>query len=533
MATLFQSLRRFFGNVGSTGQQQGIQYGEPFARIYTKNTDLGIDGALQVSAVWACVELLADNISTLPLFVYRRATDGHKEPARETSLWKLLHENPNRRHTPSEFWNYMVVNYLLRGNAYAKIVRDGAQEPIGLIPLSADQVEIELLKDGSLVYKYQFEGTIEVLAESSVFHWRDKGNGLIGMSRLDYMRSSIGLAAAAQDHAELGFRKGGKRPGTFLIDKALTPQQREQIRANFKSLVEGSSDDLLVLEAGAKFEPLGLTPNDLQLLDTRRFSVEDIARWFGLPSVLINDTSQSTVWGSGIESIIESTYKFRLRPILEGLEQAIERRVFTPRQRELYTAEFSLEAILRGNAKQRMEMGVQAVTNGLMTRNEWRQLENWPRIDGGDDLTAQINLAPIDKLGERPEVAPVVEPVTEERLQRLVQEVKSAPVPVAQPKVEVKAGDVHITMPEIKAGDVYLPAPVVHVAAPEVTYTAPEVKVDVAAPVVNVAAPEVSVEAVLPPPEVNVNLPARKTESTVERDSTGRITKTTQIETDL
>lgn len=401
MATLFQSIRRFFANVGSTGQQQGVQLGEPFARIFTKNTEIGIDGALQVSAVWACVEFLSDNISTLPLFVYQTAADGHKEPARDTELWKLLHENPNRRHTPAEFWNYMLMNYLLRGNAYAEIGRNGAGEAIELLPMSADQVEVELLKDGSLVYKFYFDGTVKVLAESSVFHWRDKGNGLIGMSRLDYMRSSVGLAAAAQDHAELGFRKGGKRPGTFLIDKALTPQQREQIRANFKSLVEGSSDDLLVLEAGAKFEPLGLTPIDLQLLDTRRFSVEDIARWFGLPSVLINDTSQSTVWGSGIESIIESTYKFRLRPILESLEQAIERRVFTSRQRERYCAEFSLEAILRGNAKQRLDMGVQAVTNGLMTRNEWRQLENWPRIDGADELTAQVNLAPIDTLGQQ------------------------------------------------------------------------------------------------------------------------------------
>ena len=102
MATMFQSLRRWFGNVGSTGQQEGIQYTEPFTKVYDSNKDYGIDGALQVSAVWSAVELLTDNISSLPLFVYKRALDkdGHKELARDTNLWLLLHDNPNRRHTP-------------------------------------------------------------------------------------------------------------------------------------------------------------------------------------------------------------------------------------------------------------------------------------------------------------------------------------------------------------------------------------------------------------------------------------------------
>lgn len=404
MATLFQSLRRWFGNVGSTGQQEGIQYGEPFTKVYDINKDYGIDGALQVSAVWACVELLSDNIASLPLFVYERepGADGHKNLARGTELWKLLHDNPNRRNTPMEFWQFMTLNFILRGNAYARVVRNAAGEAIELLPLSSDQVEVEVDSTGKVIYKYSFEGKIIVYDERSILHWKDKGNGIYGMSRLDYMRSSVGVAISSQNHTEQGYRKSGRRPGVFMIDKLLTQEQREKIRKNYSGLVEGSDDDLLVLEAGAKFEPLSLSPADLQLLDTRKFAVEDIARWFGVSSVMINDTAKTTTWGTGITELIEGFYKFRLRPMLEGLEQAIERRVLTPGQREKYTVEFSLDAILRGSFRDRLEAASTAVNNGLMTRNEYRQLENLPPKDGGDILTVQLALTNLENLDANP-----------------------------------------------------------------------------------------------------------------------------------
>lgn len=404
MATLFQSLRRWFGNVGSTGQQEGIQYGEPFTKVYDINKDYGIDGALQVSAVWACVELLSDNIASLPLFVYERepGADGHKNLARGTDLWKLLHDNPNRRNTPMEFWQFMTLNFILRGNAYARVVRNAAGEAIELLPLSSDQVEVEVDSTGKVIYKYSFEGKIIVYDERSILHWKDKGNGIYGMSRLDYMRSSVGVAISSQNHTEQGYRKSGRRPGVFMIDKLLTQEQREKIRKNYSGLVEGSDDDLLVLEAGAKFEPLSLSPADLQLLDTRKFAVEDIARWFGVSSVMINDTAKTTTWGTGITELIEGFYKFRLRPMLEGLEQAIERRVLTPGQREKYAVEFSLDAILRGSFRDRLEAASTAVNNGLMTRNEYRQLENLPPKDGGDILTVQLALTNLENLSANP-----------------------------------------------------------------------------------------------------------------------------------
>jgi HK97 family phage portal protein len=405
MGTIYQSLRRWFGAIGATGQQAGIQYGEPFARIGStpeSAKDYGMDGAMQLSAVWSAVELLVDNIASLPLFVYNRSTqeEGHKTLARDAYLFRLLHDEPNRRMTPMEFYQFLTFNFLLRGNAYARLIRGANGEVLEMWPLATDQVEVEVLRDRSVVYKYYYEGTIVVYAADSILHWKDKGNGIVGMDRLSYMRQSVALAVDAHNHTNNVYRKSAKRPGVFMIDKLLTQKQRDEIRANYKGLVEGSEDDLLVLEAGAKFEPLNMTPADLQLLDTRRFSIEEIARWFGIPGVLINDTTKATTWGSGIEQIIQGFYKFRLRPMIALLEQAIEARVLTAAQRKRYTVEFSLDALLRGSLKERLEIGARAVQNGLMTRNEWRQLENLPPMEGGDVLTAQSNLLPITKLGD-------------------------------------------------------------------------------------------------------------------------------------
>lgn len=402
MGTIFQSLRKWFGSAGAITQQTGVQLGAPLVRTSAPSRDYGIDGALQLSSVWAAIELLVDNVASLPAFTYYRSPgpDGHKRLARDELVFRILHDEPNRRATAMEFFQFLLMSWLFRGNAYARVIRDDRGDPIELWPLSPDQVEVEVLRDRSIVYRHTYDGVVSLYSEASIFHWRDKGNGIIGMDRLSFMRGTISNAHDISAHSSRVFAKSAKRPGVFMIDKLLSEKQREEIRRNYRGLVEGSEDDLLVLEAGAKFEPLSMSPADLQMMEARRFSVEEVGRWFGVPAVLINDTTRATTWGTGIEQIIEGFYKFRLRPMLASLEQAIELRVLSPDQRRRLTVEFSLDALLRGSLKDRLETGAKAVQNGLMTRNEWRQLENLPPMPGGDVLTAQSNLLPITKLGE-------------------------------------------------------------------------------------------------------------------------------------
>lgn len=397
MNKFVSALLGWFGWGGALGDRTGKQSGAPTGSLVTGTAALNTDGALQISAVWACVDILSRTISSLPLFVYE-GEGGNRKLARDNVLWQLLHDTPNRRMTPMEFWVAMLLNLILRGNAYARIDRDAAGNAIALWPMSADQVTVDVMKDGSVVYLYAIGSDRTVFSEQNILHLKDMGNGTFGLSRLDFMRATTGEMTNAQTAANMLFASGGKPTGVLMIDSVLNPEQRAAIKERFSGMAEGSTSRLYVLEANMKYQQLSLTPAETQLLETRRYGVEEIGRWFGVPAVLINHNN-ATAWGTGIEQIIDGFFKFTVRPALVNLEQAIRKRVLTPAQRARYSVEWNFDGLLRANIKDRMEVYAKAVQNGLKTRNECRQLENDPPIPGGDSLTAQVNLVPIDMLG--------------------------------------------------------------------------------------------------------------------------------------
>lgn len=397
---LFSSIRVLWAQL-TTGQHSGPQDNSPIGGSSSKDSpSVGQDAAMTVSAVWASMKLLCETLASLPFFVYDNTDPKNRKLVRDTSLYILLHETPNRRHTPMEFWAVMWMNFFFRGNAYALMQRGYNNEVIQLWPLAADQVEVEVAKNGDLIYKYYYDGNINIYSAESILHLRDTGNGVLGMNRLDYMRQSLGIAIGANSQLARTFSRDAKRPGVFSIDKTLTADQRAQIRKEFKGLSEGNDDNLFVLEHGAKFDPLSLTPAEMQLMETREMSAEEMARWFGVPSVLVNDGNNTTKWGSGIGEIIEGFYKFQLRTIIVNMQQAVRKRVMTPQQRSKFIAEVNIDAILAASKKDRVEIYAKEVQNGLKTRNEVRALENDPPITGGDVLTVQSNLVPIDMLGK-------------------------------------------------------------------------------------------------------------------------------------
>jgi HK97 family phage portal protein len=410
--SFFGRITSFFGAIGSTTQNRGVQDSRPLINVHKGAKDVGIDGAMQVSSVWASVELITDIIASLPIYIYEQK-DGVRELARNSTLWRLLHVTPNAYMTPMEFWQFMVFNFILRGNAFARLTRSPNGEVISMNPLASDQVQVKVLNDGSIVYEYYIDGNVIVYGEDAIFHWKDKGNGIVGMGRIDYMKSSVGVAINAQNTFSKLYGNDNKRAGVFSIDKTLTQKQREQIRENFKGLSESNNDDLLVLEAGAKFQALSLTPQESQMLESLKFTVEDIARWFGIPSILINDLANRVPYGNNTD-LVDFFYKFKLRSMLVGAEQALVKRVFTRQQKIDFSVEFGLDALLRSSLKDRMELYAKATQNGIKTRNECRQLENDPPMEGGDTLTAQSNLVPLEMLGKvKPSSASPTEPVAQ------------------------------------------------------------------------------------------------------------------------
>lgn len=390
---------------GPLGTASGQQLGLPLAPIIDQTKLTPPDAALQISAVFACVEILAQTISTLPLYVYRDK-GGVRVPDKMSRLWLLLHESPNRWMTPSEFLSAMVVNRMLRGNAYALIERDSAGEPIALVPLSPDQMEVSVVEGGE-VYVYYQDGDITALAPENVIHWKGLGNGFLGLSKLDFMRATTNEAIRAQDNANSLYGKGSKPTGVLQTDSKLSAEQVAALMTRFQMSMTSSGGGLIIADRGLKYSQMSLSPADAQLLETRRFTIEEICRWFGVPGVLVGTTGQTT-WGSGIEQIVSGFHKFTIGPLCKQLEQALERRL---KNYEPITIEFKMDGLLRTDPASRAAFYSTMSQNGAMTRNEIRRLENLPPVEGGDELTAQSNLVPLRKLGA---VEPASSPINGE-----------------------------------------------------------------------------------------------------------------------
>lgn len=395
--SFLNSFRTWLGRGGAISESPGSQMPVPAAPLISDTTSVGVDGALQISAVWACISLRANIVASLPFFAYKTA-DGEKTLDRGSRLYAILSDSPNSRMTPFEFWRAMMMNYDLRGNAYARIERDDRGEAVSIWPMPADQVEPKVLSDGSMVYLYSFANDIAVLAESNVLHLKNLGNGTVGLAKLEFMRSTTDEAAKAQGAASRLFGNGGKPTGVLMLDRVLNEPQRAAVKRNFEEMSEGGTSRLFVLEADMKYDQVSMTPAEQELLETRKFSVEEICRWFEVPAVLVNHAGLIQY---GNNDVVEDIfYKQIIMPLVENIEQAWRKRVMTPRQRATGSCEMSMDALLRGSMTKRAEIYAKGLQNGWMTRAEVRQLEGWPRVDGSDQLTAQSNLVPLDMLGK-------------------------------------------------------------------------------------------------------------------------------------
>lgn len=380
---------------GAGRQQSGTQV----TGVYSWNNttpQVSAETALQISAVWACVRLISQTVASLPLVVYRK-TDSGREVDDNHWFAKLMNGKPNRYQTRYEFLEHQVANLALHGNMYARKVEVGGQIR-SLLPLNPNQVSTELVR-GDVVHSFRMDSDVAVYSDKSVWHAKMNGDLIVGRSPLLFGAGILATASGAEKTVQKLYANGGKPSGVLSLDRLLTPEQRAQVRENFGSLTTSTDDALLVLEMGMKFEPISMSPEDIQLLDSRKYQVEEICRWFGVPSVLVNDTSGSTTWGSGIEQLVAGFYKLNLRPYLEALENSITTHLFTDADREQYEVEFDFEGLLRADQASRYAGYQTAINAGVMTPNEARALEWLPALDGGDQLLIQGAMVPITQAG--------------------------------------------------------------------------------------------------------------------------------------
>ncbi len=366
--------------------------------------DTGIDGALQIATVWACIRLISETIGTLPMLVYRRRPDGGKDVAADHPLYELLHDAPNAYMTALEFWEGVATSLCTHGNAYAEKMYLGTRL-VAIEPIAADSVEI-IRRNGRRLYRISEDGKKQrEVDEARIFHVRGFGvGGDYGLSPIAYARYTLFGARAADRASAKLFASGNRQQGVLEMDQTLDKDQRTQVRENIiQPFIEGKT---LVLEAGMKFKPTTLTPEDAQMLGSRSFQIEEICRWFRVPPFMVGHTEKSTSWGTGLEQQQIGFLIFALEPYLERIEQSIRRSLIAPPERKDIAAEFKVEKLLRTDSAARATFYSQMVTNGIMTRNEARGLENLPPKEGADELTAQAQNVPVGSPAPQPQGIP-------------------------------------------------------------------------------------------------------------------------------
>lgn len=360
------------------------------------------ESTLGLSTAWACIGLKSELVGSMGCGVYAKGKDGGREARGDHWLYDLLHEQPNADQTPADFWSGQVAAIDLWGNSYAEIERLG-QRVTALTPLAPALVEV-VRKDGVRVYRYRDRGKIEELPSEKVFHLKGMSfGGDVGLSAVEFGRRTISSALAADRTAFNAFARGLQVSGFMETGESkLTPEQRKDLVDIFATFAGGEmAGKVMPLEKDFKFVPLTMKPADAQLLESRRWSVEEICRWFGMLPILIGHAAQGqTMWGSGIEQLLLGWQTLRLNPLLRKIEQAAKMQLVPIAERKLIYPEFNREAALAADSSARAALYSAFGQNGVMTRGEMRDRENLPRRDGDDFLTVQSNLIRLDQMGQ-------------------------------------------------------------------------------------------------------------------------------------
>ncbi len=338
-----------------------------------------------VSTVYACVQAIAETTASLPLILFRRADDD-RERASDHPLYRVLHDQFNPELTALEGREYMMAAVLLRGNAFARIVRGWDGQVRELWPLNPDNVTVQRTATG-LVYDHSKDGVLTRLLAHEVLHLRHRlgDDGVMGVSPIQAARGVIELAQAEQDHGRNTFTNGAKLLGVLKFPGKLKPEQRQAIATSWSSQHAGGANSgrTAILEEGVDFQSVAMTLEDAEWIEARQFSVEEVCRLFRVPPTIVRDLRHGNY--SNSMELARQFVTMSLRRHLVAWEQAIAKQLLTEVGRRVYFAEHQVEGLLRGDSANRAAFYSSGIASGWMLPSEARRLENLPTIPGIDD----------------------------------------------------------------------------------------------------------------------------------------------------
>lgn len=365
--------------------------------------------AMQTTAVYSCVRILAEAVASLPLHIYQY-TDKGKERVADHPLYSVLHDEPNEEMTSFVFRETLMSHLLIWGNAYAQIIRDGAGRVLGLYPLLPNKMQVDRADNGEIIYIYSRDseenpnfctyGQI-YLRRQDVLHIPGLGfDGLVGYSPIAMAKNAVGMTQACEEYGA-SFFANGANPGGVLEHPGVL-KDPGKVRESWNAVYRGTNNahKIAVLEEGMKYQQIGIPPEEAQFLETRKFQINEIARLYRIPPHMVGDLEKSSF--SNIEQQSLEFVKYTLNPWVIRWEQSLQKALLLPEEKKEYFIKLNVDGLLRGDYQSRMTGYATARQNGWMSANDIRELEDLnpiPEEEGGNLYLINGNMTKLKDAG--------------------------------------------------------------------------------------------------------------------------------------
>lgn len=359
------------------------------------------DSAIRIAAVWACVRVLSETLASIPVQVYERKGNDSRELARNHPAYRLLHDRPGREQTSFEFFETMQGHLCLRGNAYAQKMHSVGRVT-ELIPIHPDKVRIDRDSNQRLIYEItpgNGQSNLVLPADRMLHIKAFSSNGIEGMSIISNFRETLGSQVAMEQHGARLFRNGTHLGGILTHPGTLSEIARNNLESSLKNKYSGigNAGKNLILEEGMSYTKIGMTSEDAQFIDSRKFGINEIARIFRVPPHMIAELDRATF--NNIEHMSLEFLTYTMMPWIRRWEQILNFAVISPEEQDRYYIEFLPAALLRGDLKTRYEAYAVGRQWGWLSANDVRRAENMNSIgDDGDIYLVPTNMWPSDKL---------------------------------------------------------------------------------------------------------------------------------------
>ena len=365
--------------------------------------------AMQTTAVYSCVRILAEAVASLPLHIYQY-TDKGKERVADHPLYSVLHDEPNEEMTSFVFRETLMSHLLIWGNAYAQIIRDGAGRVLGLYPLLPNKMQVDRADNGEIIYIYSRDseenpnfstyGQI-YLRRQDVLQIPGLGfDGLVGYSPIAIAKNAVGMTQACEEYGA-SFFANGANPGGVLEHPGVL-KDPGKVRESWNAVYRGTNNahKIAVLEEGMKYQQIGIPPEEAQFLETRKFQINEIARLYRIPPHMVGDLEKSSF--SNIEQQSLEFVKYTLNPWVIRWEQSLQKALLLPEEKKEYFIKLNVDGLLRGDYQSRMTGYATARQNGWVSANDIRELEDLnpiPEEEGGNLYLINGNMTKLKDAG--------------------------------------------------------------------------------------------------------------------------------------